>query len=267
MKELFNFPQKKGKNYVSTLNSKILVELNEIKINNYQKIGEKNGYFFECLIPTTNNEDNISKIKEIDLYSKETIMTNYNDWFDNDSDDDDITNDDDNDDNKNSNESKKEITEEFINNIYINSYINNMNMTLILSNKISTEIIINDEEKELYELIDFLNTNKKNKNYIINVDIIFLGIYINKTSIINKWAIKYINIETIKDDDTIEWNRKEIEEEWKYDLINYEEETKKKINNLNKNMKAAKELYNEIIKENNIKNWENKLIKLKTIIF
>ena len=47
-------------------------------------------------------------------------------------------------------------------------------------------------------MIEFLNANKKNKNLIINIDIIFLGIYINKTSIINKWAIKYVNIETIK---------------------------------------------------------------------
>jgi hypothetical protein len=109
--------------------------------------------------------------------------------------------------------------------------------------------------------------NKKNKNLIINIDIIFLGIYINKTSVINKWAIKYINIETIKDDDSVEWNRKEIEEEWKFDLINFEEETNTKIKELNKKLKTAKELYLEIIKENNIKNWENKLIKLKTIIF
>ena len=112
-----------------------------------------------------------------------------------------------------------------------------------------------------------MNSNKKNKNFIINIDIIFLGIYINKTSIINKWAIKYINIEIIKDDDTNEWNKKEIEEEWNYDLINYEEDIKQKIINMNNNLIIAKELYNEIIKENNIKNWENKLVKLKTIIF
>jgi len=144
MKELFNFPQKKGKNYVSTLNSKILVELTEIKINKFQEMNDKNGYFFECNIPITNNEENIVKLEEIDSYSKETIILNYNEWFDNDDD-------------------EEEKTEEFINNIYINSYIENMNITLILSNKISNEIIINDEEKDIYELIDFLNKNKKIK--------------------------------------------------------------------------------------------------------
>jgi len=247
MKELFNFPQKKGKNYVSTLNSKILVELNEIKIKNFQELSDKKGYFFECLIPSANNEDNIIKLEEIDLYAKETIISNYNDWFDND--DNDV------------------ITENFIDSIYSNSYVKDMPITLILSNKISTEILIDDEDKEINELINFLNDNKKNKNIIINIDIIFLGIYINKTSIINKWAIKYINIETIKEDEMNEINRKEIEEEWKYDLINYEEEINTKIKLLNKNLFTAKELFNEIIKETNIKNWENKLIKLKTIIF
>jgi len=65
----------------------------------------------------------------------------------------------------------------------------------------------------------------------------------------------------------VDWNKKEIEEEWNYDLINFEEETNIKIKELMKKLKTAKELYSEIIKENNIKNWENKLIKLKTIIF
>ena len=246
MKELFNFPQKKGKNYVSSYTSKLLVELNEIKITKLQQLNDNNGYFIESIIPLANNEDNIEKIKELDKLAKETILLNYNEWFDNDE--------------------EKDI-EEFINNIYIDSYTKDLPITLILSNKISTDIIINDEEKEMYELIEFLHSNKKNKNYIINIDIIFLGIYINKTSIINKWAIKYINIEIIKDDNTNEWNKKEIEEEWKYDLINYEEDIKQKILNLNKNLIIAKDLYNEIIKENNIKIWENKLVKLKTIIF
>lgn len=264
MKELFNFPQKKGKNYVSALNSKVLIELNEVKIKNFSILNDKNGYIFECIIPDCNNQENINKIKELDINAKDTIITNYNDWFDNDDNDDNDNAD--NDDNDNDN-NDKEKTKEFINSIYINSYDNDRPMTLILSNKISTDIIINDEEKEYYELIEFLNSNKKNKNLIINIDIIFLGIYINKTSIINKWAIKYVNIETIKDDDSHEWNRKDIEEEWNFDLINFEEETNKKIKELTKKLKTAKELYLEIIKENNIKNWENKLIKLKTIIF
>ena len=109
--------------------------------------------------------------------------------------------------------------------------------------------------------------NKKNKNLIINIDIVFLGIYINKDNIINKWAIKYINIEDLNDNSTInDWNRREIEEEWRFDLISYEEEVNSRIEKLKNGLNNAKNLYNEIISENNIKIWENKIDKLKNII-
>jgi len=179
MKELFNFPQKKGKNYVSAYNSKILLELNEVKIKNFSLLNDKNGYIFECIISDCNNKENIDKIKEIDTQAKDTIITNYNDWFDND-DNDDNDNDNENDE-ENNDEEDEDKMREFIESIYIKSYDSDRPISLILSNKISTEIIINDEEKEYYELIEFLNGNKKNKNLIINIDIIFLGIYINKT--------------------------------------------------------------------------------------
>jgi hypothetical protein len=245
MKELFNFPQKRGKNLICHPNEKIYVELNEIKINNFQELKDNNGYFIECNIPIINNDNSINIIKNIDNDAKTSLIENYKTWFDNEDDDN---------------------NEEIIDNIYVNSYNDELPMTLILSNKIETDIIINDEEKEQYELINFINNNKKNKNYIINLDIIFLGIYINKSTIINKWAIKYINIEKVKED-LNEWNKKDIENEWKFDLINFEEEVNMKINDLNKRLNDVKELYNEIINEDNVKLWEIKIHKLKSIIF
>jgi len=134
---------------------------------------------------------------------------------------------------------------------------------LILSDKIETDIIIDDIDKEKYDFITFINSNKKNKNYVVNFEIVLLGLYINNTSIINKWAIRNINIETIKD---VDWNKNELEEEWKYDLIQYEEETHIKIKKMEEMIIKAKELYEEIIKETDNKIWENKLEKLKMII-
>ena len=63
-----------------------------------------------------------------------------------------------------------------------------------------------------------------------------------------------------------DWNREEIEEEWRYDLIAYEEEINNRIEKLKNGLDNAKILYNEIINENNIKNWENKINKLKNNI-
>jgi len=136
-------------------------------------------------------------------------------------------------------------------------------MTLILSDKIETDILIDDIEKDKYEFINFINSNKKNKNYVVNLEIILLGIYITNTTIINKWGIRYINIETIKE---IEWNKYELEEEWKYDIIQFEEDTREKIKKMEEMIIKTKSLYEEIIKETDNKIWENKLEKLKTII-
>ena len=245
MKELFNFPQKKGKNFICHPINKTLLELNEIKITNFQQLHDKNGHFIECNIPINNNNEAIKIIKTMDNEAKTTVINNYDDWFEND-----IT----------------DESNDLIENLYVNSYMDNMPMTIILSNKIETEIIINDEEKEQQDLVKFLIENKKNKNFIINIDIIFLGIYINKSSIINKWAFKYINIETIKETSD-DWNRQEIEEEWEFDVINLEEEVAKEIAKLQLKLSNVKLLYNEIKKENNIKIWENKLNKLKSLIF
>lgn len=246
MKEMFNFPQKRGKNYISHTTEKILIELNEIKIKKFQELKDNNGYIIDCNIPINNNDDSIAKIKNIDINAKEALNKNYSIWFN----DENTSDDDDN-----------------INNLYSNSYNDNSPITLILSNKIETEIIIDGQEKEKEDLILFLNNNKKNKNYIVNIDVIFLGLYICKNIMINKWAIKYINIENIIENDNADWNRSEIENEWKYDLIDYENNINNKISNLLASVNNAKRLYEEILNENNIKTWENKLYKLKNIIF
>jgi len=229
MKHLFKIPQKKGKSYICNSQDKISLELSELKIKNIKQLGDNN-YYFDCIISNKNNEDNIEILKQIDNDAKNFIIQSYD------------------------------------SETYINSYDpDEGSITIILSNKIETEIYINEIEKEVNELINYLSMNKKNKNLIINIDIVFLGIYINKDNIINKWAIKYINIEDISNNIN-DWNKKEIEEEWNFDLINYEEEVKNKIEKLQNNLNNAKKLYNEIINENNIKIWENKIEKLKNNI-
>jgi len=234
MKHSFKNPQKKGKIFISYPNEKVIIELNEIKIKNLRELSDNKGYFIECNIPEINKNE-IELIKKVDKDALDCLNNNL--WFENDEDID-------------------------INDIYMNSY--DEQMTIILSDKIEADIIIDDEEKDKYDFINFINSNKKNRNYVINIDIILLGIYISKSSIINKWAIRYINIETIKE---VDWNKNELEDEWKYDLINFEEESEMKIRQMRENIIKAKMLYQEIIEETNIKNWETKLEKLKTIIF
>ncbi len=238
MKLLFNFPQKKGKIYISHSKEKIMMSLNEVKIKNMKELNDNNGYFFECCLSKINNKDVIDKLKSVDDDAYDVLKENFNEWFDGDNNIDDI---------------------------YIRSYEDDIPMTLILSKKIDVDVIINNEEKDIYELINFINSNKKNKDLIINFDIVLLGIYISKTNIVNKWAIKYVNIETTKEND-VEWYRKDLEDEWNYDLITYEEDTRKIIANLENSIVKARELFNEVKEAPNLKIWENKINKLKSII-
>lgn len=239
MKHLFKIPQKRGKNYICNSQEKISLELSEIKIKNLKQLADNNGFYLDIIIPPKNNKESIKVINEIDNDAKTYLSDNAEEDIDFD-----------------------------INDIYIHSYDNDENsMTIILSNKIETEIYINEEEKTSTEFINFLGANKKNKNLIINIDIIFLGIYINKDTIINKWALKYVSIEDINDNSMMnDWNRKEIEEEWHFDLLSYEAEVNNRIEKLKNGLNNAKNLYNEIINENNIKIWENKIDKLKNNI-
>lgn len=243
MKQLFNFPHKKGKNYISNIDDKVYIELSDVKIKNIQQLGDKGGYFFDCHITNKNNEEPINKVLNLDGNAYDSLISNYDDWFN------------DNEDGENK-----------IDDLYINSLSSDMMMTFIYSHKIDSDIIINEEEKDINDLITFIKLNKKNKNYVINMNIIFLGMYINNTNIINKWAIKCIRIDNMNDNDC-DWNRKEIEDEWKYDIKLFEEETEKKINIMRQTVERTKELYKEILKEDNMNIWENKLNNLKSVIF
>ncbi len=234
MKHLFKIPQKKGGSYICNSQEKISLELTEVKIKNLKQLFDNKGYYLECLIPIKNNKEQIEIIKSVDNDAKNYILDEVK-------------------------------TQESKNN-YIHSYdCDESSITVILSNKIDAEIYINEEEKEPSQMINFLLAKKKNKNLIINIDIIFLGIYLNKDTIINKWGVKYINIEELNDNNN-DWNREEIEEEWRYDLFAYEEEVNRKIEKLQRNLTEAQKLYNEIINENNSKIWENKIDKFKNII-
>ena len=137
MKHLFKNPQKKSKGYICNSQDKILVELSEIKIKNLKKLNDNNGYFFECIIPNKNNIQELKILKDIDNDAKDSLYDNYNEWF-----------------------KTEDENEDIINEIYINS-LDDENLTIILSNKIDTTLIINEQEKDVEDFINFININKK----------------------------------------------------------------------------------------------------------
>jgi hypothetical protein len=230
MKHLLKNPQKKSKCYVSYLEKPFKIGLNEIKINNFFN----NGYNIECYLPSNINEQSIKIIEELDNLSL-TTLNEHPEWF--------------------------EDPEINIENIYNYSYVNDISsITLLLNNK--TECFYNGIDKDLEEIIDILKDTKKLRDYSINVEISFLGLFIYDNMIINKWVVKVINIEELIDD-FADWNKEEIETDWENEIENYENTMNEKIEFYKNSLYNAKILLEEIKNETNFNIWDKKILKLK----
>lgn len=230
MKHLLKIPQKKSKCYVSYLEKPFKIGLNEIKINKFFN----NGYNIECYLQSNINEQSIKIIEELDNLSL-TTLNEHPEWF--------------------------EDPETNIENIYNYSYVNDISsITLLLNNK--TECFYNGIDKDLEEIIDILKDTKKLRDYNINVEISFLGLFIYDNMIINKWVIKVINIEELLDD-FADWNKEEIETDWENEIENYENNINEKIQFYKNTLYNAKILLEEIKNETNFNIWDKKILKLK----
>lgn len=227
MKHLLKIPQKKTKCYVSYLDKPVKFELNGVKIKNI--IGNN----IECHIEI--NQSSI--IQELDNLSYNTLNEKLTEWFE-----DDIN----------------------IDNIYKYSYSTDIsNINLILNNK--TDCYINSINKDLEDIIELFKDIKRLKEYNINMEVSFLGLFIYNDIIINKWVIKSIFVEELIED-FMDWNKKEIEYDWENEIDNYELDIKNKIEEYNKSLIAARILFDEIKEETNFNIWDKKILKLKNII-
>ena len=243
MKHLLKKPQKRNNNYVSNFEK----PLNKIRLNDIKILNIKQG--LECYIPINNNEKSIEFIREIDKISYETLKENP-EWLN-----------DNNNDNNNDNHNDNEID---IDLIYNYSYLNDTN-NIVLSLNSKTRFINGEQEDDFNDLIRFLNDNNNYLNYNIHVDIAFLGLYINMNDVVvNRWIIKTIHIDELIDN--LDWNKREIEEEWKEELENYRVSIKDKIEYYKNSLMEAEKIYEEIENENNINIWNKKILKFKKYI-
>ena len=232
MKHLLKKPQKRNNNYVSNFEKPLnKIRLNDIKILNINK-------GLECHIPINNNEKSIEFIEEIDKISYETLKENPDFLI-------------------NENQYEK------LDMIYNYSYLNDIN-NIVLSLNSKTRFINGEEEEDFNDLIKFLNDTNNYLNYNIHADIAFLGLYINEEGIINRWIIKSIYIDELVDN--LDWNKKEIEEEWKEELENFKISIEEKIELYKSSLIEAQKLYEEIENENNINIWNKKILKFKKYI-
>jgi hypothetical protein len=111
-------------------------------------------------------------------------------------------------------------------------------------------------------MMEILKDAKKLKEYNINVDISFLGLFIYDNLIINKWIVKVINVEDLIEDFS-DWNKSEIDADWENEINNYENDINEKIELYKKSLNNAKILLEEIKNETNFNIWDKKILKLK----
>ena len=236
-------PYFKKRSYISELKEKINIDINDIKINYFNKISNKsNALKLNMYI----NDENINIIENIDNNFLSILKKKNKLWFNNNLDDNDLTE-------------------------LFNYSICSQTKTIeaILSN--NSEIIYNNKNIELNnELNTILKNNKVNYDITLNC----LGLYIFKEKIQTKWFIKKIEITDYSIINDFLINKIEIEDEWENtlnetisnlnELLSIYEINKIKINNfisINKNL---------IIEIKNIKNndktWNNKINILKNNI-
>jgi hypothetical protein len=248
---IFKTPVLKNKCYISHLTSPLKISLNEIKIKNIKKLNNSSGYYLNIYISQKSNKDVLEDINYIDKEALNSIILNNDKWFNN----------------------GLEIEE--LKELYNLSYCPQSNaINCILTSNIPYNININniehcDEEK----LLEILFNIRDLKKYIISIDILHAGLYFYPELSINKWVIKSINLTDIEYE-KCEWDREEIENEWKNDVNEI-------IENINQDILIKENVINELTEYKNnintliteIKNlettdiiWENKINSLKDII-
>ena len=231
------------KAYISESISDININLNDIKINNYNKISNNsNAFKLNIYI----NKDYINNIKQIDDDILLFFKTKNNKWF-------------------NNNLNNEELSE-----LFKYSFCSQTNtIETILSNK--SKIIYNNENIQINnEFTKILQGNK----HLINIKLEHIGLYIFKDKIQNKWLITKIEILDHFNNNDFTINKEEIEKEWQNtlnetidnlnSLVDKYENNKIKINNfINNNLDLITVIKN--IKYND-KNWDNKISILKNNI-
>lgn len=242
MNIVFKKPIFKRKAYISGSTKNINFNLYDIKINNINKISDKNNaYRLNIYI---NNED-INRIKEVDDIALNFFINKNKEWFNN------------------------YLKENELNEMFKYSFCTQTNtIETILSQ--SCIIRLNNIQ------IDNKNINNllKNNNYMFTIKLELIGLYIYKTKALNKWHIKSIDINDIEKIENIELSKPEIDIEWdntlketiqglNNNIIEYNNKIDKIQNFININEKLIKEIKDINSKD---KNWVNKINILKNNI-
>lgn len=243
MTSTFCTPICKKTYYISQPKNSIYIDIIDTVIKNKIKLQNNKGYIFTTFI----NKETKQNIDNIDEISRNVLISENEEWFSN-------------------NLDTSEITE-----LFKSSYCN-QNNTL---NIYLTEKSIIEYENKIIEqdlLNDILSDKKWFNEYVINIKIQNIGMYIYPTHTINKWGIKNMKIFKIENENLENAEKRDIELFWKEQLEHCKQILDEKQNIIIEQKKNIDDLYQSIInEESQNKEWESKFAhfmkKIQNIIF
>ena len=227
---MFNSPIQKKNYFLANTKESIVCELSDISVKQIQKSRTSSAVL---TITLSNHEQDF--FENIDKESKMVLYEQSNKWFQN------------------------ELSVNDIDGLFKSSFCcqNNTINTLISSD---TKIYLDHEPYNLDSFSKLCVTSYK-KNYMINMKLKHIGMYIYPTYTINRWGVAKINIISNECVDT------EVKEElltfWNSMIEESENVLNSRIQLIEQTKQKMRSLYMEISKE---KDFENKLKELKHLI-
>jgi hypothetical protein len=246
---MFQTLNKKNNKYISLPDKSLRFFLSDVKIKSLHKYANNKGYLIKIFIPEVVNKDVLNEFKNIDDQTIQDISVNSSQWF------------------------NKNLSEEEVQCLHKPMYCSQSHtIEVILSNNDLTKYILNNKPYvELDDIITVIKDVKNLKNYIINIDIQHIGLYIYQEEALHKWIIKNIYI-TDTSIEKCHWEKEDIEEKLEDNINDISNKTNQRIsmyhtqiNTLVNNTCKLYEILSDIKKLSG-KKWETKIDELNELI-
>lgn len=236
-------PKSKNTYYISNLEQPYYIDIVDVSIKKITKLQNNKGYILSLYI-----DDNLkTKFDDIDNSSKNILIENNKQWFNN------------------------NLNEDDIHQLFNTSYCNQYN---ILNVYLTDKTIINFENKVLEKenVLNILSDTNHFNKYIINIKLQHIGFYIYPSHTINKWGIKLLKIFDVEDENLEITEKKDIEGFWKGQLEECNAILDQQKIAIENKKNSLNEMYYSIIEEKSQnKDWESKMTnfikKIQNIIF
>jgi hypothetical protein len=240
---VFKKPENKKNYFIAHFNKKLYHNIEDITIKKLSVLQSKKGYILSVYV----NPEHSRFLQNIDNVAKQSILLNYKDWFDKDT---------------------NNLTTDDIESLLIPSYCSQNNVVnLFLSNDNNKHMLkIDDKQMTISDLLSIIGqTSAYKKEYTLNIALQHNGMYIYPHQILNKWSISSISAYSNEEPEADE--KQDIEDFWKQMLDNADTSLESQIMRIQYSRETLKNLYQEITKEKKSnKEWEYKIDEFKNLI-